>query len=165
MRALKACNTDWFLHIDFLAVKRVRAMVKRANGEGFDLLQTVVFEETEIKCDLLQELASDPLLLLEVIYAILKPQADEKGIPEQEFFSQWTSDDIELASDLFIRELIDFFPEAKSRLLRKINDAVTRERTKSIPVLKKLLNDPELEKKIENSVRGTLRIDVPESSE
>lgn len=63
----------WPVRIDVNALRRVKDLA------GVNLA-TDVFGET-----LLPQLANDPLLLANVLYAIIKPDADQRGISDEQF--------------------------------------------------------------------------------
>lgn len=166
MKILKTQNGDWLIDINFLALKKIRARVMRRNGEPLDLMNIVKFSaDGGVDTSILDELADDSLLLLELVYTILQEQATERGISEERFFETWQSDDLEKACDLFLEELIDFFPEAKSRALRKILASIRTIKEETLPEFEKLLKNPELQKKIDSAIRGISPDIAPASAE
>ncbi|MBT8207547.1 MAG: hypothetical protein KJO18_04680, partial [Acidimicrobiia bacterium] len=78
---------SWNVSINVAAVKRVRDLV------GVDLLEIV--EGT-----LIEKLIRDPILLCDIIYAVCKPQADEREPPvnDEEFGRAMAGDVIEHAT-------------------------------------------------------------------
>jgi hypothetical protein len=66
-------------------------------------------------------LVGDPVMLADVLYCLCKDEADAKQITDEDFGRALGGDAITLATDAFLEELIDFFPEARARSsLRKI---------------------------------------------
>ena len=73
MKILKTKNGDWRIDINFLALKKIRARVMRRNGEPLDLMNIVKFSaDGGVDTSILDELADDSLLLLELVYTILQ---------------------------------------------------------------------------------------------
>lgn len=117
--------------------------------------------------DILERLASDPVLLVDVLFAVCKPEADAKGITDEEFGRAMAGDAIELAATALLDEIIDFFPEAKRKVFRKILDASRRFEARSKQALTELLEDPAFDEKIDQALdRLTISSSVsPESPE
>lgn len=104
---------EWSLSITVGAVKRVRSLT------GFDLL-------TIIENDGARELLNDPIKLVDVIFAICKPEAEKRSITDEDFGELMLGDAISSATDAMIAELIDFFPSRKDREnLKRVFDAAT----------------------------------------
>ena len=168
MQILKLENgSEWILKINVASAMYVRSRVLRRNGEPLDLLRITEISNPgtpDAKMDLLSEITGDALLLVEIFYALLKPQLDKKNISEEQFYLSLTGDDIERATDVLMKELIDFFPEAKKRVLRKIWETTRTIQERAEKVLDKLIDTPEMEKKIEKLVDGILSGNAPGSS-
>ena len=168
MQILKLDNgSEWILNINVASVMYVRSRVLRRNGEPLDLLRITEISNpgtSDAKMDLLSEITGDALLLVEIFYALLKSQLDDKNISEEQFYLSLTGDDIERATDLLMKELIDFFPEAKKRVLRKIWDTTRTIQERAGKLLNGLIDTPAMEAKIEKIVDGILSGNVPESS-
>ena len=111
----------WTLSVTVGTIKRVRALC------GVDLANIITMESGKTpNVGLLERLASDPVLLVDVLFAVCKPEADAKGITDEEFGRAMAGDAIELAATALLDEIIDFFPEAKRKVFRKILDASRR---------------------------------------
>jgi len=92
------------VHVD--ALKRVRSLL------DVNLLGVV-------EGNLLERLIADPVLLCDVVYVLCKPEADARGITDEEFGRAMAGDAIEHATTALLEELVDFFPLARRRLLQK----------------------------------------------
>ena len=152
----------WTLSVTVGTIKRVRALC------GVDLANIITLEAgKQPKVDLLERLASDPVLLVDVLYAVCKPEADAKNITDEEFGRAMAGDAIELATAALLDEVIDFFPEAKRQVFRKILDATRRFEVKSKQALTELLTDPELDGKIDAALEQLMNSSSasPESPE
>lgn len=152
----------WMLAVTVGTIKRVRALC------GVDLANIITLEAgKQPKVDLLERLASDPVLLVDVLYAVCKPEADTRNISDEEFGRAMAGDAIELATAALLDEVIDFFPEAKRQVFRKILNATRRFEIKSKQALTELLTDPELDGKIDAALEQLMNSSSasPESSE
>lgn len=152
----------WTLSVTVGMIKRVRALC------GVDLANIITMESGKTpQVVLLERLASDPVLLVDVLFAVCKPEADAKGITDEEFGRAMAGDAIELAATALLDEIIDFFPEAKRKVFRKILDASRRFEARSKQALMELLEDPAFDEKIDQALdRLTISSSVsPESPE
>ena len=152
----------WMLAVTVGTIKRVRALC------GVDLANIITLEPgKQPKVDLLERLATDPVLLVDVLYAVCKPEADAKNITDEEFGRAMAGDAIELATAALLDEVIDFFPEAKRQVFRKILNATRRFEVKSKQALTELLTDPELDGKIDAALEQLMNSSSasPESPE
>ena len=108
----------WTLEVNVAAIKRVRGLCK------VDLNSIVeVDSENRPTARLLEQLSSDPVLLVDVLYAICKPDADKQGVTDEEFGEAMAGDAIEQATEALLDEIVDFFPSAKRQVMRKILNA------------------------------------------
>ena len=152
----------WIINVNVGTIKRVRALC------DVDLANIITMEPGKTpKVDLLERLASDPVLLVDVLYAVCKPEADAKNVTDEEFGRSMAGDAIELATSALLDEIIDFFPEAKRRVFQKILAATRRFEVKSKLALTKLLEDPELDQKIDDALEALTKSssNSPESPE
>lgn len=100
-----AHGRDWSVAIDTHAIKRVR--------DHTGLLLTKVVEDRS----LVEQLA-DPIMLVDVLFVVCKPEADQRGVSDEQFASGLVGDAIDHATDALIGALADFFPSARASLLR-----------------------------------------------
>ena len=96
----------WTLAITIDTVKRVRALT------GTDLLSVA-------GGDLLERLSTDAVLLADILYAVVKPEADAKQVSDVDFGRALAGDVIGLATTALLEDIIDFFPAPKRALLAK----------------------------------------------
>jgi hypothetical protein len=96
----------WTIAITVDAVKRVRALT------GTDLLAVA-------GGDLLERLSTDPVLLADVLYAVVKPEADAKQVSDADFGRALAGDAIGAATTALLQDVVDFFPAPKRALLAK----------------------------------------------
>jgi hypothetical protein len=89
----------WTLEVNVAAIKRVRGLCK------VDLNSIVeVDSENRPTARLLEQLSSDPVLLVDVLYAICKPEADKQGVTDEEFGEAMAGDAIEQATEALLDE-------------------------------------------------------------
>ena len=132
-------NSDrtWTIHVHVESMKRVRSVC------NVDLLKVV--EGT-----LLVELANDPILLCEVLYALCHEEAKAKSVSDVDFGKAMAGDAIERATEALLREIFDFFPPAKRDVLLRLEEKHKQMQQKMVEVAIKRLESPELMKKIES---------------
>ena len=102
----------WNVTVNVGAIKRVRDLL------GVDLLDVA-------NNDLLSRLADDPCLLVDVLYALCKPEADAAKVTDEDFGQAMVGGVLDEASGVLMKELLDFFPSAQramalGRMARKI---------------------------------------------
>ncbi|MEW6249184.1 MAG: hypothetical protein AB1716_00930 [Planctomycetota bacterium] len=98
----------WTVAINVDAIKRVR-----------DLLSVDLLEILDGK--LIEKLYRDPVLLCDVVYAACKPEADAKGVTDEDFGRAMAGDAIEHATKALLEELVGFSPSPRDRAnLRRI---------------------------------------------
>lgn len=152
----------WLVNVNVGTIKRVRALC------GVDLANIISIESgRKPKIELLERLASDPVLLADVLYAVCKEEADSRNVSDEEFGRSMAGDAIEFATAALLDEIIDFFPEAKRKVFRRILDATRRFETKTKEALSTLLADPKLDVRIDAALEKltTSSSNLPESAE
>ena len=136
----------WTLEVTVATVKRVRALCR------VDLNSIVELDKNnKPSAELLERLSSDPVLLVDVLYAVCKPQADKLGVTDEDFGEAMAGDSIEYATSALLEEVINFFPESKRMVMQRILSA---SRKFSEAARKKL--EAELNGEFESRVVSTL---------
>jgi hypothetical protein len=130
-------NVSWDISITVGTIKRIKDIT------GID-----VFEESAKQKNIFITVSEDPILLCNILYAICKPQADERKITDEQFGESMGGDAIEVATNCFIEELIDFFPSAKRPAFRKMMAKAESMQKTGIEYITKALDNPELEKEM-----------------
>ena len=93
------------------------ATIKRVQG----LLKVNLYKLLDDNFKGLGELLGDIIQLVDVLYCLCKEEAEARKVSDEDFGRALAGDAITLATDAFLEELIDFFPEARARSsLRKI---------------------------------------------
>ena len=123
---------SWTISVTVDAIKRVRS-----------LLDVDLTEAASGK--LIHQLADSPILLCDVIYCIVKLQADEKGISDEDFGRAMAGDAIDQATTAFLEDLVNFFPSRKREMLQKVLVKLNNLQAIAAEVISKRLDSPELE--------------------
>jgi hypothetical protein len=126
----------WTVTVNVDAMKRVKS-----------LLSVNLMEIVEGK--LLERLVSDPVLLCDVIYAVCKPEADAKAVSDEDFGRAMAGDAIDLATTALLEELVDFFPLARRRLLRKALEKLRKLESMALSAAETRLDSPELDRRMQ----------------
>lgn len=92
----------WTVEINVSAVKRVKSLT------GVDLLDVA-------EGGMLAELATDPVRLCDVLYALCRPEAEARGVSDEAFGEGLAGDAIERATGALLGALIGFFPNPRDR--------------------------------------------------
>ena len=71
------------------------------------------------------------MLLVNTLYAVCKPQADERDVSDEAFGELLVGDTIELAAAALVRGITDFFPKDRRAVLDRLWAATKRTRTRS----------------------------------
>ncbi len=134
---------DYIVEVNVAAIKRVKSML------GVDLMTLV-----DNDADLLKQLVSDPILLVDVIYVVVKPHADQHGLDDEGFGAAMAGDCIEAASNALLKGLVGFFPNPTERNnLTKVLRAVDRAMAKARELTEARLSDETaLDKMIDEAV-------------
>lgn len=102
----------WTIVIHVAAIKRVRG-----------LLNVDLYKLVDDGFKSLGELLGDPVRLVDVLYVLCQDEAHARHVSDEEFGRAMYGDAIHQATEAFLEELIDFFPDPKGRnSLRKIVD-------------------------------------------
>ena len=89
---------NWDVALTIGAVRRVR-----------DLVDVNLLELEKGEPPLITRIGMDVILLCDVIYAICKPQADDRKVTDEQFGEALGGDAILAAQEAFYGELVDFF--------------------------------------------------------
>src|SRR5512147_3191300 len=81
----------WAITVNVAAVKRVR-----------ELLQVNLLEIADQKAKLLERLVDDPCLLCDILFCLVKPEADAKGVSDEDFGRSLGGDCLDAATDALL---------------------------------------------------------------
>lgn len=93
----------WTIAVNVDGIKRVEGLIKGVNLANL----------THGDPPLLTRLETDIVLLCDVIFALVKPQADQLGVTDEEFGKAMGGDAIIAAHDAFWEELTGFFRQLR----------------------------------------------------
>lgn len=122
----------WTVTINVECIKRVRTLLH------VNLLDAV-------EGQLIERLVTDPVLLCDCVYAVCKPEADARGITDEDFGRAMAGDVIEHACTALLEELVDFFPQPKRQVLAKALLRLRQLEAKAIDLAQQRLDDPQWE--------------------
>ena len=154
MRTFKDnAGRDWTVAVNVASIKRLRDVL------DVDLMGV-------IEGDLLQRLYADPVLLVDVVYVLCKPRADELEVTDEQFGQAMGGDAIELATAALVDEIIDFFPNRRDReRARKVLAKFTTAMERAQDALDLRVESPRLQRELDSIVEsvGEPAGDSPES--
>jgi hypothetical protein len=93
---------EWSVAVNVSTIKRVRGLI------DVDLLDVLGGK-------LVERFISDPVVLCDTLYAVCKPQADERGVSDEDFGRAMSGDAIEHATKALLGELVSFCPSPRDR--------------------------------------------------
>lgn len=144
----------WTTAINVDAIKRVRGLL------DVDLLEVV-------EGKLIERLIRDPVLLCDVVYAVCKPEADAKGVSDEDFGRAMAGDAIEHATKALLEELVGFSPSPRDRAnLQRVLATTWNVMEKARDLIERRIESGELEKVVERALAsaGSSYGAAPESS-
>ena len=159
MRTFKDnAGRTWSVTLNVLQMKRIRAHL------GIDLVNVITLDAGgKVKVDLVDRIANDPCLLVDILWVCVEDEAKAAGVTDEEFGRALAGDAIDEATKALLDELVDFFPGAKRLFLKKAVELARKYTGDMTAALEKALSDPELERRVEESMRSSAS--SPESSE
>ena len=144
----------WAINVSVSAVKRVRDML------GVNLL-----EIADMKSGMLDRLVTDPCLLCDILFCLVQPEAEAKGISDEDFGRALAGDALDQATDALLSEVVDFFPKGRRTVLRKILDKLAALQQKAVVTAMTRLEDPETDRILEEALTmAETRESVPTNS-
>ncbi|RMF73574.1 MAG: hypothetical protein D6744_15460 [Planctomycetota bacterium] len=103
--------------------------------------------------ELLARLADDPVLLVNTLYAVCRPQAEERGISDETFGELLVGDAIEAAAAALVRGIADFFPKDRRTVLMRLWAATQKTRSEAIRMATAKLDSPLIDEAIKKAVQ------------
>ena len=139
----------WTVTINVDAIKRVKGLL------DVNLLEIV-------EGSLIERLIRDPVLLCDVVYAVCKPEADEKNISDEDFGRAMAGDAIEHATRALLEELVGFSPSPRDRAnLQRVLETTWKVMDRARDLIEQKLDSGALEQAVEAELKG---IDAPPPS-
>lgn len=131
----------WIVSVNVDAVKRVRTLLE------IDLLDIG-------KGKVLEKLASDEVMMVDLVYVLIKPEADAMGVTDEDFGRSMAGDAIDRAYDAFLAEYVDFFRNPRRReLMQKALAKLASLEERIIARAEGRLASGEMEERLETEMR------------
>lgn len=143
----------WTVTINVDAIRRVRALI------NIDLLETV-------EGKLLERLITDPVLLCDILFALIQPEAEAKQVSDEDFGRALGGDVLDHATTALLEELVDFFPSGRRQVFRKALEKLKQLEGIALETATRRLESSELEQQMAAalaSTHGSLSGSSPES--
>jgi hypothetical protein len=135
----------WGITVNVAAVKRVR-----------DLLLVNLLEIADQKGKLLERLIEDPCLLCDVLFCLVKPEADDKQINDEQFGQALAGDALGAATDALLAEIADFFPKGRREIMQRVIAKLTALQEKATNLALVKLDDPQLDQQLEQELQAVM---------
>jgi hypothetical protein len=132
----------WTITFNVDAIRRVRSVL------NINLLEA-------IEGKLLERLITDPVLLCDILFVVIQPEAISKGISDEDFGRALGGDVLEFATTALLEELVDFFPSAKRAVFRKALSKLKQLETLAIDTATQRLESLELEQRMRSALAAT----------
>ena len=148
----------WEIALNVWQMKRLRDTL------GIDLVNVIgTSADGNVRVDTIDRIASDPCLLVDILWVVCERQANAEGVKDEDFGASLAGDSIEDATRAFLDELVDFFPGARRIFLKKAVGLARRWSDETAETLKAALESPELEERLKTELRRPTG--SPESAE
>lgn len=148
-----ASGKEWAVVVTVATLKRVKALL------DVDLMEVV-----DEKSTLLERLADDPVVLCNVLYAVMKPEADRRGVNDEAFGESLFGDALNDATRAFLESLSDFFRSPTTRTaLKAVTSKIYEVEARMHDLLAAKIKSGELDK-IVNAALESAQATVGESS-
>ena len=147
------------IEVNVLAIRKVRAHC------NINLLD--VADASQGAGGLLAQIAEDPVLLAEILYAICVPDQEKSNEREAQFMAALSGEAVEQATMALLEGIADFFPKAKGALFRKVLEMARAQERKAASAIEQMLQSGELEQGLQEAMSGSAppSMKSPESSE
>jgi hypothetical protein len=139
-------SREWAITVDVGAIKRVMKAPIEHLGEP---LKVNLLALVEPESELLKKLVEYPPLVCDIAYAILKPQCDEKNVTDEDFGRAMGGDVLEKVLDLILEETVDFFPQARRTVLKRVLEKTKAFAEKAKALTEARINTGELDAAID----------------
>lgn len=150
MKIFKDANgKSWTISVTTNAITRARDLAH------FDLI-SVAENKGAI------EKLSDPVLLVNVLFAVCKPEADAARITDEQFAEGLIGDGLEAAANALLEDLADFFPKHRRAPLKSALEKIRQIQVKAAEMQVKRIESPELEAGIMAALESAVNSPVPE---
>ncbi len=133
-------DRTWSTSISVTTIARVK------EATGVNLLDIV-------EGKLLPQFLDDPLLLVEVLYVVSKPQIDERSISKDAFGDLFVGDVTVDAVNALVQGLLDFFPSGRREMIQRLWQATERAQNEAVKMATSKLNSPLVERALSGAIK------------
>lgn len=126
----------WSMEIGTTTIKRVRTLL------SVDLMEFV--EGT-----LMGKLMGDVVLFVDVLYAICKPEADARGVTDEQFGQAMSGDVLQAAEEAMAEGLFRISHPSRREAARKVWEKAKRLRARATEAVMVRLDDPAIERRFD----------------
>lgn len=102
--------------------------------------------------------ANDPVLLCDVLYLLCEDQAKDRGLSDRDFGRSLRGDTIDLATEAYIEETIDFFPQRLRQALRTTISKTRETLDTAASLATEKLNSPQMNELLQTAAKEASRI-------
>jgi len=151
----------WVVTVNVGTIKLVRALC------GVDLTEIVrIGANDKPDFDLVSKISEDPVLLVDILYAICKTQCDTLKITADDFAAGLGGDVIATATDVFLDEVLDFFPKARREPMKAILQAGRRAQEKLLATMPETIDVEAMADEIVKQAQAQTKLSMsaPESA-
>jgi len=135
---------QWTVELNVAAAKRVKTLL------NVDLLALDKGDPP-----LITRLGTDVILLCDVMFALIKPQADQAGVSDEQFGGALGGDVVLTAQTALYEEIIDFFGKMGRRDLVKAVTAQKRVIDLAIAGVERRIGEIDLASEVEKTLGGS----------
>jgi hypothetical protein len=140
-----SAGRTWTVDINVDTIKRVRDLTKTDDERGVNLLEVV-------EGKLIDRLEADPILLVDVLYIVCKPEADKQNVSDEDFGRAMRGDAIANGTKALLEDLADFFPEGKRQMIRKVLAKMETLRARAMAAVGARIDSQELDQLLERAL-------------
>ena len=133
-------DRSWSTAISVTTIARVKEVT------GVNLLDIV-------EGKLLPQFLDDPLLLVEVLYVVSKPQIDERSVTKDAFGDLFVGDVTVDAVNALVQGLLDFFPSGRREMIQRLWQATERAQNEAVKMATSKLNSPLVERALTGAIK------------
>ena len=148
----------WILNLNLGTAQRVRADC------GVDLINTISFTKDGVATDGLQDLFDNQYKVVEAIYYLCMTNPENEKVDAEAFVNLFDQELVEQACDALMKEIINFFPPAKRKMLTLIYEKTRDFKVKAEHQLEELADSKTFQNEMDERLNSLLTNTV-ESSE
>ena len=138
----------WDLELNLAAVKVLKSRLK------IDLDNLVSSDPGGNS--MLEQLASDSILLFNAIYCLCEKQVLERNLTEEDFAARFSGDTIEAATEALLDEIVNFSRPAKRKILIQLRRISKEIAEKAGRELDQIMADPNFSATVEAEIEKQL---------